>query len=100
MHAIPWPQLSCGRSHRVVKPLLLDEGSVFENGAKPIDGTSIHKPSDVVSGGQGLAGPTPLGRKFLPFARHIDLGYTWWWYQSEHLLTQTKTQTPSVPKKN
>ena len=62
---------------RVVKPILLDERSVFSNGAKPIGGTRIHKPSDIVSGSRVLARPTPLGRKFLPFARHIDLEVTW-----------------------
>ena len=54
----------------VVKPLLLDEGSVFENGAKPIGGTRIHKPRDIVSGSQVLTGRSPLGRQFLPLARH------------------------------
>ena len=54
----------------VVKPLLLDERSVLADGAEPIDGTLIHKPRDIVSGGRVLAGPTPLGRQFLPFTRH------------------------------
>ena len=69
----------------VVKPLLLDEGSVFGNDAKPISGTRIHKSTDIVSGSLVLAGMTPLGRQFLPLARHIELGDTWWWYQSGHL---------------
>ena len=74
---------------RVVKPLLLDERSVFANNAKSIDGTRIHKPTDIVSGSRVLTGTTPLGRQFLPLARHIELGDTWWWYQSGHLrLTQ------------
>ena len=62
---------------RVVKPLPLDERSVFANGAKPIGGTRIHEPRDIVSGSRVLAGPTPLGRQFLPFTRHIDLEVTW-----------------------
>ena len=69
----------------VVKPLLLDEGSVFENDAKPIGGTRIHEPRDIVSGSRVLAGPTSLGRQFLPLARHIDLEVTRLWYQSGHL---------------
>ena len=46
----------------VVKPLLLDERSVFANNAKLIGGTRIHKPTDIISGSQVLAGMTPLGR--------------------------------------
>ena len=61
----------------VVKPLLLDEGSVFAIGAKPIGGTRIHKPRDIVSGGWVLARLTPLGRQFLPFTRHNDPKFTW-----------------------
>ena len=55
---------------RMVETLLLYEGSVLANGAKPIGGTRIHEPRDIVSGGRVLARPTPLGRQFLPFTRH------------------------------
>ena len=61
----------------VVKPLLLDEGSVFANDAKSISGTRIYKPRDIVRGSRVLAGTTPLGRQFVPFAIHIELGDTW-----------------------
>ena len=61
----------------VVKPLLRDEGSIFSNGAKPIGGTRIHKPFDIVSGDRVLAGLTHLGRQFLHFTRHNDPKVTW-----------------------
>ena len=61
----------------VVEPLLLDEGSVFANDAKPISGTRIYKLRDIVRGSRILAGTTPLVRQFLPLSRHIELGDTW-----------------------
>ena len=57
----------------VVKPLLLNEGSVFANYAKLIRGIRVYKTRGIECGGRGLAGPTPLCRQFLPLARHPDL---------------------------
>ena len=57
----------------VVKPLLLNEGSVFANYAKPIRGIRVYKTRGIECGSRGLAGPTPLGRQLLPFARHPKL---------------------------
>ena len=65
---------------RMVETLLLYEGSVLANSAKPIGGTRIHELCDIVSGGRVLVGPTPLSRQFLPFTRHYDPDFTWWWH--------------------
>ena len=46
----------------VVKPLLLDEGSVFANYAKPIRCIRVYKTRSIEGGSRGLAGPTPFGR--------------------------------------
>ena len=61
----------------MVETLLLYKRSVLANGVEPIGGARIHEPRDIVSGGRVLAGPTPLGRQFLPFTRYIDLEVTW-----------------------
>ena len=60
----------------VMKPLLLNEGSVFSNCAKPIRGTRVYKTRGIECGGRDLAGPTPLCRQFLPLARHPNLNKT------------------------
>ena len=57
----------------VVKPLLLNEGSVFSNYVKPIRGIRVYKTGGIESGSRSLARPTPLGRQLLPFARHLNL---------------------------
>ena len=55
---------------RVVKTLLLNERSVLANDAEPIGGSLIDEQRDIIIWGRVLARPTPLGRQFLPFARH------------------------------
>ena len=46
----------------VVKPLFLDEGSVFANYAKPIRSSLVIETRGIEGGSRGLTGPTPLGR--------------------------------------
>ena len=46
----------------VMKPLLLDEGSVFAYGAKPIRSTLVYETGGIEGGSRDLTGPTPLGR--------------------------------------
>ena len=46
----------------VVKPLLLDEGSVFANYAKPIRSILVCETRGIEGGSRGFTGSTPLGR--------------------------------------
>ena len=52
---------------RVMKTLFLDKRSVLADGAEPIGGTLVNESRDIIIWGPVLTGPTPLGRKFLPF---------------------------------
>ena len=52
----------------VVKPLLLNEGSVFANYAKPIRGIRVCKTGGIEGGSLGLTRSTPLSRQLFPLA--------------------------------
>ena len=59
----------------VVEALFFDEGPIFTNGTKPIDGTLIDKLGEVEIRGRVLTGQTPFR---VYFCRLPDIGARGW----------------------
>ena len=80
---------------RVVETLFLNERTVLTNGAKPIGGTVVNEPGDIVIWGRILTGPTSICRQFLPLSRHWKNDPTPTQYD-KHLKCLGKTKTNRV----
>ena len=53
----------------MVEALFFDEGPIFTNGTKPIDGTLIDKLGEVEIRSRVITGPTPFSGQLLPLTR-------------------------------